>query len=57
MGADAWATIPSKDGRVGAVATSTNLFFGRVCLIQANRWTSVVGAAENACSGGTGRKP
>jgi restriction system protein len=43
MGAEAWATIPSKDGGVDAVATSKNLFFGGVCLIQAKRWTGVVG--------------
>jgi restriction system protein len=43
MGAEAWTTIPSKDGGVDAVATSKNLFFGGVCLIQAKRWTSVVG--------------
>jgi restriction system protein len=34
MGAEAWTTIPSKDGGVDAVATSKNLFFGGVCLIQ-----------------------
>jgi len=39
----AWTTIPSKDGGVDAVATSKNLFFGGVCLIQAKRWTGVVG--------------
>ena len=38
MGAEAWTTIPSKDGGVDAVATSKNLFFGGVCLIQAKRW-------------------
>jgi restriction system protein len=43
MGADAWTTIPSKDGGVDAVATSKNLFFGGVCLIQAKRWTGLVG--------------
>ena len=43
MGAEAWTTIPSKDGGVDAVATSKNLFFGGVCLIQAKRWTGVVG--------------
>jgi restriction system protein len=43
MGAEAWTTIPSKDGGVDAVATSKNLFFGGVCLIQAKRWTNVVG--------------
>lgn len=43
MGAEAWATIPSKDGGVDAVATSKNLFFGGVCLIQAKRWTGLVG--------------
>ena len=43
MGAEAWATIPSKDGGVDAVATSKHLFFGGVCLIQAKRWTGLVG--------------
>jgi restriction system protein len=43
MGAEAWTTIPSKDGGVDAVATSNNLFFGGVCLIQAKRWTGLVG--------------
>jgi restriction system protein len=43
MGAEAWTTIPSKDGGVDAVATSKHLFFGGVCLIQAKRWTGVVG--------------
>lgn len=43
MGAEAWTTIPSKDGGVDAVATSKNLFFGGVCLIQAKRWSGVVG--------------
>lgn len=43
MGAEAWTTIPSKDGGVDAVATSRNLFFGGVCLIQAKRWTGLVG--------------
>jgi len=43
MGAEAWTTIPSKDGGVDAVATSKNLFFGGICLIQAKRWTGVVG--------------
>jgi restriction system protein len=43
MGAEAWTTIPSKDGGVDAVATSKNLFFGGVCLIQAKRWTNLVG--------------
>jgi restriction system protein len=43
MGAEAWTTLPSKDGGVDAVATSKNLFFGGVCLIQAKRWTGVVG--------------
>jgi restriction system protein len=43
MGAEAWATIPSKDGGVDAVATSKNLFFGGVCLIQAKRWSGLVG--------------
>jgi restriction system protein len=36
-------TVPSKDGGVDAVATSKNLFFGGVCLIQAKRWTNLVG--------------
>ncbi|NRQ32964.1 restriction endonuclease [Nonomuraea sp. NN258] len=43
MGAEAWTTIPSKDGGVDAVATSDNLFFGGVCLIQAKRWANLVG--------------
>jgi len=37
IGAEAWRTVPSKDGGVDAVATSKNLFFGGVCLIQAKR--------------------
>jgi restriction system protein len=52
MGAEARTTIPSKDGGVDAVATSKNLFFGGVCLIQAKRWTGVVGLeAVHALSG------
>jgi restriction system protein len=43
MGAEAWTTIPSKDGGVDAVAVSKNLFFGGTCLIQAKRWTGLVG--------------
>ena len=43
MGAEAWRTVPSKDGGVDAVATSKNLFFGGICLIQAKRWTGLVG--------------
>lgn len=43
MGAEAWTTIPSKDGGVDAVATSKHMFFGGVCLIQAKRWTGLVG--------------
>jgi restriction system protein len=43
MGAEAWQTVPSKDGGVDAVATSNNLFFGGVCLIQAKRWKDLVG--------------
>jgi restriction system protein len=43
MGAEAWTTIPSKDGGVDAVATSKNMFFGGVCLIQAKRWSKLVG--------------
>jgi restriction system protein len=43
MGAEAWTTISSKDGGVDAVATSKNLFFGGICLIQAKRWTGLVG--------------
>jgi restriction system protein len=43
MGAEAWTTIPSKDGGVDAVATSKHLFFGGVCLIQAKRWAGLVG--------------
>ncbi|MEV4525780.1 restriction endonuclease [Streptosporangium sp. NPDC049304] len=43
MGAEAWTTIPSKDGGIDAVATSKNMFFGGVCLIQAKRWSGIVG--------------
>jgi restriction system protein len=43
MALGAWTTIPSKDGGVDAVATSKNLFFGGVCLIQAKRYTGLVG--------------
>ncbi|SQD95017.1 Restriction endonuclease (fragment) [Parafrankia sp. Ea1.12] len=43
MGAEAWQTVPSKDGGVDAVATQKNLVFGGVCLIQAKRWTGLVG--------------
>jgi restriction system protein len=43
MGAEAWTTIPSKDGGVDAVATSKSLPFGGICLIQAKRWAGVVG--------------
>lgn len=43
MGAEAWTTVPSKDGGVDAVATSKNLFFGGVCLIQAKRYIGLVG--------------
>lgn len=43
MGAEAWTTIPSKDGGIDAIAASKNMFFGGVCLIQAKRWTGVVG--------------
>lgn len=43
MGAEAWTTIPSKDGGVDAVATSKDIFFGGVCLIQAKRWSKLVG--------------
>jgi restriction system protein len=43
IGAQAWRTLPSRDGGVDAVATSKNLFFGGVCLIQAKRWTGLVG--------------
>lgn len=43
MGAEAWRTVPSKDGGVDAVAQSRNLFFGGICLVQAKRWTGVVG--------------
>jgi restriction system protein len=43
MGAEAWTTIPSKDGGIDAVATSKNMFFGGVCLIQAKRWSGLVG--------------
>ncbi|WP_202966047.1 restriction endonuclease [Streptomonospora alba] len=43
MGAEAWTTLPSKDGGVDAVATSKNIFFGGVCLIQAKRWSNLVG--------------
>lgn len=48
MGAEAWTTIPSKDGGVDAVATSKNLFFGGVCLIQAKRWSGLVGLGVSA---------
>jgi restriction system protein len=52
MGAEAWQTIPSKDGGVDAVATSKHLFFGGVCLIQAKRWTNPVGVeAVHALTG------
>lgn len=52
MGAEAWNTIPSKDGGVDAVATSNNLFFGGVCLIQAKRYTGIVGLeATHALTG------
>ncbi|MFI6319794.1 restriction endonuclease [Nonomuraea sp. NPDC050556] len=43
MGAESWTTVPSKDGGVDAVATSRNIFFGGVCLIQAKRWKGLVG--------------
>ncbi|MBO3748366.1 restriction endonuclease [Streptosporangiaceae bacterium NEAU-GS5] len=43
MGAKTWTTIPSKDGGIDAVATSDNLFFGGICLIQAKRWKDLVG--------------
>jgi restriction system protein len=43
MGAEGWNTIPSKDGGVDAVATSKKLIFGGVCLIQAKRYTGLVG--------------
>nr|WP_218007988.1 restriction endonuclease [Herbidospora sakaeratensis] len=43
MGAEAWTTIPSKDGGIDAVATSKDMFFGGVCLIQAKRWSGLVG--------------
>lgn len=43
MGAESWTTVPSKDGGVDAVATSKNIFFGGVCLIQAKRWKDLVG--------------
>ncbi|WP_018504136.1 restriction endonuclease [Parafrankia discariae] len=43
MGTEAWRTVPSKDGGVDAVATQKNLVFGGVCLIQAKRWTGLVG--------------
>ncbi|GAA4242467.1 hypothetical protein GCM10022254_75580 [Actinomadura meridiana] len=43
MGAEAWTTIPSIDGGVDAVATSNNMFFGGVYLIQAKRWSGLVG--------------
>jgi restriction endonuclease Mrr len=36
-------SLASKDGGVDAVATSKHLFFGGVCLIQAKRWTGLVG--------------
>ncbi|WP_226899233.1 restriction endonuclease [Nonomuraea phyllanthi] len=37
MGAETWTALPPKDGGVEAVATSDNLFFGGVCLIQAKQ--------------------
>ncbi|NRQ32955.1 restriction endonuclease [Nonomuraea sp. NN258] len=43
MDAEAWTTIPSKDGGVDAVATGDDLFFSGVCLIQAKRWSRLVG--------------
>lgn len=43
MGASAWRTVPSKDGGVDAVAVHDDMVFGGVCLIQAKRWTKVVG--------------
>jgi restriction system protein len=43
MGAETWNTFPSKDGGVDAVAVSKHLAFGGVCLIQAKRYTGVVG--------------
>jgi len=42
MGAEAWTTIPSKDGGVDAVATSRHLFFGGMRLIQGKRGTGLV---------------
>lgn len=52
MGAEASTTIPSRAGAVDAVATSKNLFFGGVCLIQAKRWTSVAGLEAVHALGG-----
>jgi len=46
MGAEAWTTIPSKDGGVDAVATSRHLFFGGVCLIQAAPRRSAPGRGQ-----------
>ncbi|MCD0448313.1 restriction endonuclease [Actinocorallia sp. API 0066] len=43
MGAETWTTVPSKDGGVDAVATSDDKLFGGVCLIQAKRWSKLVG--------------
>jgi restriction system protein len=43
MGAEGWTAIPSREGIVGAVATSRNTFFGGLCFIQAKRWTGLVG--------------
>ncbi|MEV4568536.1 restriction endonuclease [Nonomuraea sp. NPDC049419] len=45
MGTDTWTTMVSEDSGVDAVATSNNLLFGGVCLIQAKRWSGTVGLA------------
>src|ERR1022692_2771707 len=46
MGAEAWTPLPSKDGGVDAVATSKDLFFGGVCLIQAAPRRSAPGRGQ-----------
>ena len=43
MGAQAWTTIPAREGTVGAVVTSKNVFFGGACLVQAERREGLVG--------------
>lgn len=43
MGAQGWTTIPAREGTVGAVVTSKNVFFGGACLVQAERRAGMVG--------------